>query len=76
MRNGAPKDALPGARYRDKLHETVEWGRNRGHTLPMDPQQGTGGLPLFEKAALEEPVGGSLVLSAAQDNVVCGWIGR
>ena len=42
----------------------------------MDPQERTGGLPLFEKAASEEPVCGSLVLRAALDNVIRGWIGR
>ena len=44
-------------------------------TFSMDPQQRPGGLPLFEKTAAEEPVCCVLVLSAAQENVICGWIG-
>ena len=42
----------------------------------MDPEQRADGLPLLEKTASEEPVRGSLVLSPALDNVICGWIWR
>ena len=37
----------------------------------MYPQQGAGGLPLFEDTASEKPVCGPLVLGATQDNVIC-----
>jgi hypothetical protein len=75
MVSGAPKDALPGARWR-RVSSEVEWGSNRRRTPPMDPQERPGRLPLFQETASEEPISRSLVLRATQDDVICGWIGR
>jgi hypothetical protein len=42
----------------------------------MDPQERPGRLPLFQETSSEEPISGSLVLNATQDDVICGRIGQ
>ena len=42
----------------------------------MDPQQGTGYLPLLKDVAVIEPLSRSPVLEIACDVVICGRIGR
>jgi hypothetical protein len=75
IRKSVPKNTFPGARYRQVSSESGT-GKTRRRTLAMDPQERTSGLPLFEKTTSEEPVGRALVLSAALDNMICGWIRR
>ena len=53
-----------------------EQGKIRQRTFSIDPQKRPSGLPLFEKTASEEPGCSSLVLRAALNNVIRGWIGR
>jgi hypothetical protein len=61
---------------KDKFRQGVQQGKIRRRTLPMDPQQRTSGLPLLKKTTSEEPVRCALVLGAALDNMIRGWIGR
>ena len=46
------------------------------HTLPVNPQQGTGHLPSLKFAASTEPLGCPLVLTVGCEVVVCGRVGR
>jgi hypothetical protein len=41
-----------------------------GHTLSVDPQQGTGFFPVFKDAALSEPYRGAFIMSIARNVVV------
>ncbi len=59
-----------------KSHQRIQLGGIGRRTLAMDPQQGAGRLPHLEKTSPEEPLCCPLVLSAAKDNMICGWIGR
>ena len=45
-------------------------------TLPVDPEQRTGRLPLLKFVASTEPLGGSCMLTVGRGVVVCGRIGR
>jgi hypothetical protein len=70
-RNNEPEDALARSRCENGRPSAVEqqWQKNK-HTFSVDPQEGTRGLPLLERIALEEPFGGTLVASLAYHTVI------
>ncbi len=41
-----------------------------GHTLSVDPQQGTGCFPVFKGATLGEPYRGAFMMSIARGVVI------
>ena len=46
-------------------------GELEKHTFAIDPQKRTSRLPFAKHSALEEPLGGSLVVTIARDVVIC-----